>query len=97
MLNEDCKDGNANWTCTENYNNTLYSKYACPFNSAKCGSSDNFTLDGIGRSLNLSFNMTRGDICFYKIKTKCGVLKTDVISITSGSNVLIEFIEFENG
>lgn len=32
------------WTCTEAYNNTIYAKYACPYNTKLCGVNDTYTL-----------------------------------------------------
>ena len=41
--------------------------------------------------------MTRGDVCFYKVNTACGVLQMDLGTVEDSSNILIEFLDFEEG
>ena len=67
------------WTCTEAYNNTIYAKYACPFNTALCGTTDYYAMSEGFTTKNISMQLTRGDVCFYKVATSCGVLKTDLV------------------
>ncbi|CDW78894.1 UNKNOWN [Stylonychia lemnae] len=96
-FNNACKDASTGWSCTEFYNNTLYAKYVCPFNSVTCGSTDTYNLTEVGKTVNLSMGLTRGDVCFYKIKTKCGLPKVDLTRVDNSDNILIEYIEYESG
>jgi len=36
-----------------------------------------------------------GDVCFYKIATSCGLAKIDILN--GSSNVIVEYLEFEDG
>ena len=47
-LGDFCKYAYAGWTCTEAYNNTLYAKYACPYNTLMCGVNDTYTITTLG-------------------------------------------------
>lgn len=59
-----------------------------------CGSTDSFDLSEVGKTANLSMTLTRGDVCFFKIKNNCGLLKTDLILVEYPNDVIVEFIEF---
>lgn len=37
-----------------------------------------------------------GDVCFYKIKTSCGILKIDMLTVQNPNDILIEYLEFQN-
>jgi len=39
--------------------------------------------------------LTRGDVCFYRIKTTCGLAKVDLTRVDNSNSILIEYIEFE--
>ena len=93
-LTSECKDTSEAWTCTSPYNNTLYAKYACPFNIYGCGSTDSFTLGGAGANMSLKFTIGRGDVCFYKILNTCGIAKIDLNYMDNSGSILAEFIEF---
>ena len=41
--------------------------------------------------------LTRGDVCFYRIKTTCGLAKVDLTRVDNSNSILIEYIEFESG
>ena len=90
-------DTNSAWLCTAPYNNTIYAKYACPYNTLVCGTQDTFALTQIGSTLSLSMTLARGDVCFYKITNNCGIVQFNVTSNNNSDNFLIEFIEYEKG
>ncbi len=95
-LQEDaCREASTGWTCTSYYNNTLYAKYACPFVNTTCGTTDSYALSKEGDVVNISMSLQRGDVCFYKISSACGLPKIDLMD--SPANVVIEYIQFEAG
>lgn len=97
LSTDTCKDSSLGWSCSSFYNNTLYAKYNCPFNTAVCGANDAYTIEKVGDIVNLTMTMTRGELCFYKIKNKCGRNKVDLIKVDNSDSILIEYIEFETG
>eukprot|EP00347_Sterkiella_histriomuscorum_P014748 403359692 len=97
QLSENCKDASQGFACSSSYNNTLYAKYNCPFNTAVCGTNDTVVLEKVGAVANLSMAMIRGETCFYKIKNTCGRNKIDLIRVDNSDSILIEYIEYESG
>lgn len=69
----------------------------CPFNTGVCGSTDTYTMSNIGETLNITFTLTRGETCFYRIKHSCGLTKVDFNRVDNSDNIVIEYIEFEKG
>ena len=52
----------------------------------------------VGDYANLTMNLTRGDVCFYKLKNSCGRVKVDLTRVDNSDNgVTIEYLEFEKG
>lgn len=51
----------------------------------------------VGLTVNLTLALTRGEVCFYKLNNKCGLTKIDLITVDNSDNIIIEYIEFENG
>lgn len=60
-----------------------------------CGLTETFTLTNLGDVANISMSLQRGDVCFYKISSACGLPKIDLVD--SPPNVVVEYIQFEAG
>jgi len=85
----------AAWSCSTAFNDRVYSKYVCQFNTAACGTNQAFTLNNIGSTA--SFNITNlalGQTCFYKVQALCGA---PAFKPTDTSRVEVEYVEFREG
>ena len=97
MLDEECQSASPSWSCTHPYNNTLYAKYLCPFNNQTCGSNDTYNMNKVGEFATLNFTLTRGDVCFYKVRTGCDArLTVNVSQLENSDTIIIEYLEHSN-
>ncbi len=95
-----CYDYDTDWTCSVWYNNSLYSKWSCPYPTDSCGSAgvSNITLDSTSGNATASIQVStpRGELCAYKITTNGKVPKFTITTGASVSELLIEFIEYQD-
>ena len=90
------------WTCSNSYNNSLYANYMCPQQERICSNVTEVTLPEIGSTGNISLSsLGMGDTCYYKVRTACGILKTNVTLSKTRSNggrdtVHVDFIELSD-
>jgi hypothetical protein len=85
----------AGWSCSSAFEDRVYSKYVCQYNTAACGNQQYYYLSTVNSTA--SFNVTSlqlGQTCFYKVETGCGAPAFKPSDI---SKVEIEYVEFRNG
>lgn len=62
------------YNCTFKYSSTMDMFKVCPFKPSACGTVGNLTLDGLGDTECVRLrNLTRGNACYYNLKSQCGV------------------------
>ena len=55
---DECRETYATWTCSSAYNNTVYSKYVCPYVPSQCGvGKDSITLADVNAKDTLTVNL----------------------------------------
>lgn len=89
----DTKLSDATWSCTNAFNDRVYSKYVCQYNTASCGSVQNYNL--MNTTSNATFNITNllaGQTCMYKVQAQCGGPAFTPSGDTA--KVELEFVEY---
>ena len=84
----------ASWSCSSAFQDRVYSKYVCQYNTAACGTTPAYYLANVNSTA--SFNITNlalGQTCFYKVEAACGGPSFKPSDI---SRVEIEYVEFRN-
>jgi hypothetical protein len=54
-------------------------------------------LASVGTTVNITFILSKGDVCFYKIKSQCGLTKLDFLKMDNSDSIISEYMEFERG
>lgn len=88
----DTKLSDATWSCSNAFNDRVYSKYVCQYNTVACGSTTSFSLANTTSTANFNVSgLALGQTCFYKVQAACGgpSFKPNVTD-----RVEIEYVEF---
>ena len=64
---------NPTYVCSSTYSDMLYSLRMCPFNHDSCGTQSEFVFKSAGSSLDTSLTFFPSDVCFYTVRSECGV------------------------
>jgi len=82
----------AAYSCSNAFNDRVYSKYVCQVNTGACGTSDTFTLANTNATAAVNItNLALGQTCFYKVQATCG---GPAFKPTDATKVEIEYVEF---
>jgi hypothetical protein len=69
----DTKFTDATWSCSNAFNDRVYSKYVCQYNTVPCGSINTFTLPLVNSTANFNISgLAMGQTCFYRVAASCG-------------------------
>lgn len=82
------------YSCSNAFNDRVYSKYVCQYNTVPCGSTTSFSLptNGSNNTINVT-SLSLGQTCFYKISAACGAI---TFQPSDASKVEIEYVEFKD-
>jgi hypothetical protein len=82
------------YSCSNAFNDRVYSKYVCQYNTAACGTTTSFSLpqNGSNNTINVT-SLSLGQTCFYKVSAACGAI---TFKPTDSSKVEIEYVEFKD-
>jgi hypothetical protein len=82
------------YSCSNAFNDRVYSKYVCQVNTGACGSTDTFTLADTNSTAAVNItSLAQGQTCFYKVQATCG---GPSFKPTDATKVEIEYVEFRN-
>jgi len=65
------------WTCSNSYTDKLLSLRMCPFVHERCGNRSEIIFSNAGDKLNQNLVFYPGDVCFFTLRTECGIPSFD--------------------
>jgi hypothetical protein len=84
----------ATYSCSNAFNDRVYSKYVCQYNTAACGTTTSQVLQTTNSTANFTIAaLSLGQTCFYKVQSVCG---GPSFKPNDTSRVEIEFVEFKD-
>jgi hypothetical protein len=84
------------WTCSNSYSDKLMSLRMCPFFHERCGNQSEIIFGTPGEKMNQNLTFFPGDVCFFTLRTECGLPSFDPQGVETSSGVDIFTIEYDD-
>ena len=84
------------WTCSNSYSDKLMSLRMCPFVQERCGNQSEIVFGKTGDRMMQSLTFYPGDVCFFTLRTECGLPSFDPQGSDAAPSVDIFTIEYDD-